>query len=161
MLAPVELPDTTFADQDGALAKLSDLRGRVTMIVFTNIVCVEDTACVQPLPVYQQVKRELGARANDVAFVFVGVDPKKDTAEALNAHVRAADAAFLGWTGPTSTLRPLTLRFGIHMNVSDDTLLAHAPFIYLLDKQTRLRVYLPKRLPVSAIVPEIEWLLGE
>jgi cytochrome oxidase Cu insertion factor (SCO1/SenC/PrrC family) len=91
-----------------------------------------------------------------VSFVFVGVDPKKDTAGALNAHVRQADASFLGWTGPASTLRPLTLRFGIHMNVSDDTLLAHAPFIYLLDKQTRLRVYLPKRLPASEILPEIE-----
>jgi protein SCO1/2 len=110
---------------------------------------------------YQNVKRELGARANDVSFVFVGVDPKQDTVEALSAHVRRADPAFLGWTAPTATLRPLTLRFGIHMNVSNDTLLAHAPFIYLLDRQTRLRVYLPKRLPPADIVPEVEWLLGE
>ncbi len=157
-VAPVELPDTLFTDRFGRAVHLRDLRGRVTLIAFSNVRCVEQSACVNPVAEYAAVKSALGMRAHDVAFVFVGVDPRADAPVALNAYL-GADADLLGWNAETAVLRALTLRFGVHMNEADGILLAHAPFVYLLDEQVRLRVFVPKEAHRDELIAEVRALL--
>ena len=158
-VAPVELPDTPFVDRRGRDVHLHDLRGRVTLLAFSNVRCIEESACVRAAAEFAAVKAALGARARDVAFVFVGVDPHTDAPAALNAYL-GADEDLLGWNAATSALRPLTLRFGVHMNEAQGVLIAHAPFIYLLDEQVRLRVYVPKEAHRDELIAEVRALLA-
>lgn len=155
-VAPVALPDVRFTDLRGRAVRLSDLRGRVTLLAFSNVRCVEESACMHPLPHYRAVAAALGDRARDAAFVFVGVDAAQDGPQ-LAGFI--GDANALGWTAPASELRPLTLRMGVHMNKSDGVLLAHAPFIYLLDRSTNLRVYVPKAARAEELIAEVQALL--
>jgi cytochrome oxidase Cu insertion factor (SCO1/SenC/PrrC family) len=94
-----------------------------------------------------------------VAFVFVGVDERIDR-PVLSEYLGAADAvAVRGWIASASNLKTLTLRMGVHMNEVDGVLLAHAPFVYLLDEHGRLRVYVPKAAPVDELIAEVRRLL--
>ena len=158
-VAPIDLPDVRFTDAFGRIVRLSDLRGRVTLLAISNVRCVEESACVEPLPAYAAVAAALGLSATNVAYVFVGVDVNWD-GPALFAYVNSSSAADVrGWMASTADLRPLTLRMGVHMNESDGVLLAHAPFIYLIDQQTRLRVYVPKQARFDELIDEVRLLL--
>lgn len=133
---PIVPPDVPMLDQDGAPVHLSDLRGKLVFVTFSNILCSE--ACVDALPVFVQVKRRLGEPA-DVVFLMVGTDSKADSPAALKAYLATFDPAFMGFTADAPAMRELAVRFGIHTFLRDDGALApHAPFTYLLDKQGRL-----------------------
>ncbi len=157
--APVDLPDVDFTDVHGDAVHLRGLRGKVVLLTFSNVRCVEESACVRPLPAYAAVAAALGERASEVAFVFVGVDERIDR-PVLSEYLGAADAvAVRGWIASASNLKTLTLRMGVHMNEVDGVLLAHAPFVYLLDEHGRLRVYVPKAAPVDELIAEVRRLL--
>lgn len=156
-VAPAALPDVAFTDLDGREVRLHALRGRVALLAFSNVRCVQESACVRPLSAYAKVAAALGARVSEAAFVFVGVDERSDR-PLLGDYL--GDADVVGWTAPAAELKALTLRLGVHMNEEDGVLLAHAPFIYVLDQRTRLRVYVPKDAPIDELIFEVRRLLS-
>jgi len=155
-VAPVALPDVAFTDLDGREVRLHALRGRVALLAFSNVQCVEESACVRPLSAYAQVAAALGARSAEVVFVFIGVDERVDRPLLREC---LGDADVVGWTASAAELKTLTLRLGVHMNEEDDVLLAHAPFIFVLDQRTHLRVYVPKDAPIDELIFEVRRLL--
>ena len=147
---PIVPPDVPMLDQDGRPAKLSDFRGKFVFVTFSNIACSE--ACVDGLPLFQQIKRTLGRR-NDVVYVMVGTDIHADSPSALKHYLAQYDASFIGLTAEQSDMRSLAVRFGIHTFLRDDGALApHAPFTYLLDKQGRLVYFFQDGLSAQQVV---------
>lgn len=157
---PIIPPDVPMVDQDGRPAKLSDFRGRLVLIFFGNIRCQE--GCVDALPHFQAVKRALGERSAEVAFVMVGADRVADGPAVLKQHLGRYDPSFVGLTAERSDMRQLAVRFGIHMIANPDGVLTpHAPFIYLLDRQGRLLYFVQDGLPVPDIVAVVRQTLDE
>lgn len=157
---PITPPDVPMLNQDGQPAKLSDFRGRLVLIFFSNIRCRE--ACVDALPQFQEIKRALGPRSAELTFVMVGTDRFADEPSALKQHLSRYDPTFVGLTAERSDMRQLALRFGIHMYENRDGLLApHAPFIYLLDRRGRLLYFVQDGVATSEIVRIVRGVLDE
>jgi cytochrome oxidase Cu insertion factor (SCO1/SenC/PrrC family) len=54
---PITPPDVPMVNQDGQPARLSDFRGKLTLIFFSDIACQD--VCVDGLGTFEQVKRRM------------------------------------------------------------------------------------------------------
>src|SRR5258708_27681342 len=80
---------------DGAPVDAAAYRGRVVLLYFGYTHCPD--LCPATLANLADAIAKLGARADGVRVLFVSVDPKRDTAAALAAYVRAFSAEIQGF----------------------------------------------------------------
>jgi protein SCO1/2 len=108
---PVDVPDFTLTDQSGQPFRLSDLQGKVVLLFFGYTSCPD--VCPTTLGTWRKVHEGLGNDAERVRFVFVTVDPERDTPERLGMHVQAFNPDFVGLTGSPEELAAIYDFFGI------------------------------------------------
>jgi len=95
----------------------------------------------------------------------VTVDPKRDTPERLREYLAAFNPSFLGATGAPDELAAVQEAYGIvaEQVVSRYPALGyevdHSSFLYLLDRQGRIRGLIPVGAPVDDIAHDLELLL--
>lgn len=108
---PVTVSDFTLTDQDGRPFRLSDQRGKVVLLFFGYTSCPD--VCPTTLGTWRKVHQALGQDAGQVRFVFVTVDPERDTVERLGLHVNAFNPDFVGLTGTPEELEAVYDLFGV------------------------------------------------
>lgn len=108
---PAPAADFTLTDQNGQEYTLADRRGRAVLVFFGYTNCPD--VCPGTLAEFVRVKRELGVRADDVAFVLVSVDGRRDTPEVIADYLAQFDADFVGLTGSEDELRALGAEYGL------------------------------------------------
>jgi len=108
---PHRLQDFTLTSHTGEPVSLSDFRGKAVLLLFGYTNCPD--VCPGTLAEFVRVKRELGARADDVAFVLVSVDGRRDTPEVMADYLAQFDADFVGLTGSEDQLRALGAEYGL------------------------------------------------
>jgi protein SCO1/2 len=108
---PVDVPDFTLTDQSGQPFRLSDLQGKVVLLFFGYTSCPD--VCPTTLGTWRKVHEGLGNDAERVRFVFVTVDPERDTPERLGMHVQAFNPDFVGLTGSPEELAAIYDFFGV------------------------------------------------
>jgi protein SCO1 len=149
---PRPLADFALIDQDGRPFTLANLRGAWTFLSLGYTHCPD--VCPMTLATFDAVERriaESGAKSAGgrqvVArprFLFVSVDPERDTPERLAQYVRYFNPGFLGATGEEPQLRALAAQLGLlYARVEgQDTamgyLMDHSASILLVDPQGRL-----------------------
>lgn len=101
----------TLTSQTGQPISLSDLHGRAVLMFFGYTHCPD--VCPTTLADYTRVKQALGSNADEVAFVFISVDGKRDTPDVLTQYLGQFDAGFIGMTGDETTLRRLGAEYGL------------------------------------------------
>ncbi len=86
MLRPEGGPreDFTLTDQYGEPYRLADQRGKIVLLFFGYAHCPD--VCPVTLSNWARVEEALAAET-DVEFVFVTVDPERDTVERLREHL--------------------------------------------------------------------------
>jgi protein SCO1/2 len=109
---PRALQPFSLVDHRGERFNEARLRGRWTLVTFGYTSCPD--VCPTMLVNLVELRRSLAAEWHGVApqFIFVTVDPKRDTAELLARFVPAFDSAFLGVTGTQESLDNLHKDFG-------------------------------------------------
>jgi protein SCO1 len=94
---PVSLPDFELEAMDGSSFRLSDLEGKIALVFFGYTNCPD----VCPLTV-AEVRKALNdldeAEREKVQFVFISVDPERDTPEVLEKYLSNFDPNFIGLT---------------------------------------------------------------
>lgn len=160
------ISDVTLVDQNNQPMALSALRGKPTLIAFGYTFCPD--VCPLTMADMRRVKRELGEAGDQVNFVFVTVDPQRDTPEVIRRYVTAFDPAFIGLTGDEATLKKLIYEFdGVfekqppQSNNPESYLVAHTSFIYLLDAQGKWRMKYSFGTPVEVIAQDVQAMLRE
>ena len=108
---PHQVQDFTLTSDQGEPISLSDLHGRSVLMFFGYTHCPEE--CPTTLAGFKRVKQTLGDDANDVAFVFISVDGKRDTPEVMNAYLDNFDPDFIGMTGDEALLREVGAEYGL------------------------------------------------
>ncbi|TVR23400.1 MAG: SCO family protein [Anaerolineaceae bacterium] len=143
---PEAITEFTFVAQTGEPLSLSDLSGRYVLLAFGYTHCPD--VCPATLLEFRQIKRQLGDLADDVAFVFVSVDPERDTPELLARYMARYDPDFIGLSGDEEGLQTIAPQFGLFWDIREDTssragyIVDHTASRYLLDTQGQLiRVY--------------------
>ena len=137
---PLELADFTLTGKDGAPLSLSDLRGKVTLLVFGYTHCPD--VCPVTLGDYQRVKAELGAEAENVNFLLISVDGVRDTADQMREYLGAFDPEFLGMTGSAAEVRSMGGDYGLifEANPGENYTVDHTANTFLIDQDGFLQM---------------------
>lgn len=111
------------------------LSGQPTALFFGFTSCPD--VCPTALVTAGQWLKALGPDAERLRFVFVTVDPERDTEAKLSEYLTAFDERILGLTGERSQIERIVGNFGVVANKvpsGDSYNYEHTSLILLLDK---------------------------
>ena len=144
-LFPDPKPLTAFAltDQEDRIFDLTRLKGKWTFLFFGFTHCPD--ICPTTLALLARVRDNLAkntAGAEDIQFVFVSVDPNRDSAGKLAQYVGYFDTTFLGVTGDNAQIANLAGQLGAAYQVAitpgtEDYPVVHSAAVFLLDPRAR------------------------
>ena len=159
-------PDFTLSDQNGKPFRLADRRGRVLLLFFGYTHCPD--TCPLTLSIWKKVREALGGRAKDVDFVYVTVDPKRDTPERLREQLIAFSPDFIGLTGTEAVLskvyddyRVPVKEAGVSATATRYGMRNHTTVTIVIDRHGRWRLDLPYAMGINDIAADIQKLLNE
>jgi protein SCO1/2 len=140
---PRVAPDFALRGSDGSELKLSTYRGKVVLLGFGFTSCT--AVCPITLGTLAQVHKKLGAQANEVQVIYITVDPERDDAARLKKYLSAFNPTFVGATGSDALLTAVRKDYGIAAEkvAGPDGSYTHSSFIYLIDREGRLRALMP------------------
>ena len=160
---PVAVPDFSLTDEDGGAFRLSEQQGNVVLFFFGYTQCPD--VCPTTLAAWRRVHEALGDDAERVRFVFVTVDPERDTAERLGLHVNAFNPDFIGLTGPQKDLEAIYEVFNVVYEKDTSSgsaagyLISHTATTFVLDPEGQWRLRETYGTDVEDIVHDIQLLL--
>lgn len=162
---PLEAAEVVGTNWDGSEFQLRDLEGKVALVFFGYTACPD--ICPFSLATMTQVYAMLGEKAEDVAVVFISVDPNRDTPEQLANYVPAFNEAFYGIYIPEPELTQTKADYFVYAeaNYPDDDessldyLVDHTGWIYVIDRKGQLRMVFGHDTPADQITPDVEHLL--
>lgn len=163
LTAPQPVPDFTLESADGPV-KLSAFQGKFVFIYFGYTFCPD--ACPTTMATLAQLKRQLGADADQVEVIMITIDPERDTAEMLAEYVAYFDDSFVGLTGDKAAIDDAGTPFGLYYHKEEGSaatgyLVSHTTRVYLLDPQQNARVAYPLDATADDIAADIQFLLNE
>lgn len=138
---PRPLSDFTLRDHNGQPLGLAQLKGYWSFVFFGYTHCPD--ICPTTLGVLKGVATQLEAEPQfgaDTRFLFVSVDPKRDTLPHLKDYIRYFHPDFVAATGEQSSLDQLARQLGaIYMFEGDtgssDYIVNHSASVALIDPQ--------------------------
>jgi protein SCO1 len=161
---PVPAPEIVLASTHGGEYKLSDQKGRLVLIFFGYTSCPD--VCPITLSEMRQIRSRLGDRASDVDFVYVTVDPERDTLDHMTNYLNAFDPAVIGLTGSEEAMEPVWAPYGVWREIQEGAtaagyLVGHSSRLYLIDRNTNLRSTYSFGTPVEDVEADLRFLLKE
>lgn len=160
---PLAVPDFVLTDQHGLPFRLSEQQGQVVLLFFGYTQCPD--VCPTTLATWRRVHEALGEDAGQVRFVFVTVDPDRDTPERLGAHVNAFNPDFIGLSGSAEELQAVYDIFGVFYEKDTSSgsaagyLVNHTATTFVVDPQGQWRLRETFGTEVDDIVYDIQQLL--
>lgn len=163
------VPDTptaanfTLTDQFGQTRSLSDFRGKVVSLFFGFTHCPD--ICPTHLGRQAEVMRQLGPQANDVAVLFVTLDPERDTPEALQNYMNAFDPRFIALSGTSEETAKVAKQYKIFWQktpLPNSALLYtidHTTHSIVIDRSGRMRLIVPHEMPAADVTHDLKRLL--
>jgi len=139
---------------------LADLRGKWTFLYFGYSACLD--VCPATLGELNRVQQLLASQGadDDTAYVFVSVDPQRDTPARLSDYLGHFNPKFQGVTGDSEQLsrlaRPLQISYQrtTRANHLGDYGIDHSSIIALIDPAGRPRALFPTPQPPEQLVAE-------
>lgn len=156
---PRAMPVFRVPHADGSTVSLGAEAGRPLVLFFGYTNCPD--ICPTTLADWRRVKDQLGERARAVRFVFLSVDPERDTPEIAAAYARRFDASFMGVSPGGALIGELMQAFGVAAmpGASAEHLVSHSSQAYLLDAEGRLVALYPTGTPWTALAHDLDALL--
>lgn len=142
-LLPPRAPLAAFElrDQRDQVFDVARLRGKWSLLFFGYTHCPD--ICPITLGTLKQVHQLLGDKNKNIQYVFVSVDPERDTPALLADYTGYFHADFLGLSGPPSELDKLTKSLGVYYRLGKNDAgsyqVDHSAAVFLVDPQARLR----------------------
>ncbi len=157
-------PEIDLPRADGGRYQLSVRAGRPVVIFFGYTSCPD--VCPATMAVFKQARADLGSSAGGVDFVFVTVDPQRDTAEKMAAYLKGFDDGVIGLTGSEGELTTVWQAYGVFRqivpgNTPEAYSVDHTSRLYLVDSHGNLRVTYPFGTSAEDIVSDLRYLLRE
>lgn len=156
-------PDFSLRASDGSEFKLSRYRGKVIVLGFGYTSCPD--VCPTTLADLAQVRKTLGAAGKELQVVYVTVDPERDSVERLREYLAAFDPTFVGATGTPEQLAEVRKAYGIQISRKavegsrSAYLVHHSSFVYLIDREGKLRALRPFGASVEDLANDIRTLV--
>ena len=165
-LLPEPRPLTAFAftDHENRVFDLSRLKGKWSFLFFGYTHCPD--VCPTTLATLARAHESMAkskAGADDVQFVFISVDPNRDTAGKLRQYVTYFDASFLGAAGDDAQLGKLAGQLGAVYQVevkpgAENYPVYHTAAVFLVDPRARYHAVFAPPIDAEAISKRFEVL---
>ena len=162
LATPRPVTDFTLTDDRNRVFDLARLKGKWSFVFFGFTHCPD--VCPTSLAALAGARARIersAAGAADIQFVFVSVDPNRDTPGKLGPYVRAFDASFVGVTGDDAQIANLAGQLGAFYEVAmtpgaDDYPVSHSAAVFLLDPRARQHAVFAPPLDAQAISERFE-----
>jgi protein SCO1 len=163
--APRELTDFDLPASDGGRLDRARLSGRYSVLFFGFLNCPD--ICPTAMATLGEVDRLLDAlpAAAKPNFVFVSVDPERDTAEAVGQYAQHFSRRLWGATAPHAVLEPFTRQMGVIYSaqpaVDGRYNVDHNASFIVLDPEVRvIGIIRPDKQNAAAIAADLKQLIG-
>lgn len=160
---PAPAADFSLAQPNRAAFSLGAQRGKVVALFFGYTNCTD--VCPATLGQFKTIRQRLGGDADRVQFVFITVDPNRDTPEKSAQWAAGFDPSFYGLSGSEAALTPVWQGYGVYhkLDQTSPTDMAynveHSDQVYLIDRQGNLRATYPSGTPTDDMLQDIRYLL--
>lgn len=161
---PRMAPDFSLPSSRDNQFHLNQQRGKMVVLGFGFTHC--PNVCPMTLANLAQVKKNLGAEADQVQIVYVTVDPERDNPARLREYLANFNNDFVGVTGTPEELSAVRQAYGIiakkELNKNGtDYEVHHSSYIYLIDREGLLRALVPFGKSADDITHDIKILLQD
>jgi protein SCO1 len=142
---PRAIADAEFTDEQGRVAHLKDLRGKVAFVLFGFTNCAD--VCPLTMERLGQLRDSGGLNSADVAYVMISVDGERDTPAVMQEFLARYPEEFVGLTAEPNRVTPVAEQFSAAFFKGAHTAhgkydVAHSPQIFVLDAGGNLRAEL-------------------
>ncbi|MCB1754249.1 MAG: SCO family protein [Gammaproteobacteria bacterium] len=157
--------DFELTDHHGQPFSLTATRGKVTLLFFGYTSCPD--ICPITLTEVSSILKTLGTRADEIAPIFISVDPQRDMVERLAQYIPWYDKRLIGLTGTQHQIDAVTDAYHVQVQLNrkspDDMTYTvdHSAGLFLIDRAGRLTQIIPFGLPREHSLRAIEDLLDQ
>ena len=155
--------DFDLVDHNGQPASLGDFQGTPLLVVFGYTSCPD--VCPTVLSHLAELLDDLEREGVTATGAFITIDPARDTPEVLSDYVRAFHSRLHGLTGDEQSLKAATGSFRVFFEKvgedSEDYLMNHSAYLYLLGPQGRVLSYYHPDLEPAALLADVRGRLGQ
>lgn len=153
----------TLVGTDGETVTRDDILGRPHAVFFGYTLCPD----VCPTSMYEmgQHMAKLGEKADDLAVVFISVDPERDTPELIGDYLSAFDDRIIGLTGSREAVDEAVKAYRAYykINAPDENgnvFVDHTASIYLFDAQGQFSGSIAYGENLDVAYEKLERLIG-
>ena len=154
---PKPLTAFTLTDHQNRVFDLASLKGKWSFLFFGFTHCPD--VCPTTLAVLARARNNIAKStvgADAIQFIFISVDPNRDTAGKLKQYVDYFDVTFLGVTGDNAQIGNLAGQLGAAYQVAitpgmENYPVYHTTAVFLLDPQARYHAIFTPPLDAEAI----------
>ena len=152
MNPPKTVENFTLIAQDGQPFHQDRWQGQWTFLYFGYTFCPD----VCPLTLLELSKLqkilEREQRDQNVAYLFISVDPKRDTPQRLGEYAGFFNPKFRGATGTAEEIAKLAQQFGVYYKIADaaegeNYTVDHSTAVLLINPKGRLRAVFTQHEP--------------
>ncbi len=128
----------SLKDTSGKRVTDRDFRGKLMLVLFGYAHCPD--VCPTELQIVSTVMDMLGPDANKVAPVFISVDPKRDTPDALSSYMKNFSPAITALTGDENDVASAAKAYRVYYRKAGESgageySVDHSAFFYLMDSE--------------------------
>jgi len=156
--------DFELTATDGERFRLSDHQGQIVLMFFGYTSCPD--VCPTTLAEARRILDDLGEDADQVRFLFITVDPERDTSDVLATYTTAFHPDIVGLTGDPQDLEEVRQAYGVfaEKEVLDESatgyIVNHTARIFLVDAKGQLRLSYRFGTSPDDILQDVRHLLG-
>jgi len=169
------LPPLELVDQYGRPFSLEEVKGKPVFIYFGYTNCPD--VCPVVLQKFARTIRALGRDADKVAFIFVSVDPWRDTPEAMREYVnKYFDPRIIALTGSVEEIERLIIQYRIPVYYTDEKgnpvnpaelppgtryFVNHFSWVIGADRNHNVRLALTPEMEDKEYIDAARWLISQ
>ena len=159
---PREVASFNFALPTGAAYSTAPESKRPMVVFFGYTHCPD--VCPTTLADWKRAKQKLGRDGDRVRFVFITVDPERDTPAVADRYAKQFDQAFAGLSGDSTTTAGIMKSFGVAaareaITDAKTYFVSHSGSTFLVDARGRLIAMYPLGIGWEALAADLEAIL--
>ncbi len=148
---------------NGTPFDLAAEKGKIVLVYFGYTHCPD--ACPTTLSDWAKARRELGKVGDKVRFVFVTVDPERDTPQLAHDYVMRFDSSFVGLAANAEQLEQLKTAWGFAAGKEEMPGMAHDSYgvmhpaqSFVIDSKGRLIMIFPPGTKAADLAADLREL---
>jgi protein SCO1/2 len=159
---PRSVADFSLTADNGKPYTKADLAGHWSLIYVGYTHCPD--VCPTTLAQLKGVEKDLGADAAKIRFIFLSIDPERDTPDNLAQYTHYFSPDFLAVTGPNAQLDKLGASLGfVYQKVPGETpqnyLMDHSAQLILINPRAELAGYMSPPFKTGSLVADLKQLV--